>query len=347
MTEQIPQEKRWVLIILIGCISMFMAEVFAGSSQMWFIDGWSLLVTYWLYLGHLLLFLNLAIRTKRTSVPHLYLWGVLFALYESWVTKVLWFGYPGSEGPAIALVGGIAILEFSTLVFFWHPILAFVIPILVFESFALSQDSQLKVEQRIFTSHFDYLKKNNKKFFYFCLFLVLIGSVFLSFNSGFNLIVALIAVLGSIGLIYLFFKLSGRFNPNSFSIHSLRLGKLGLSIVFSYIILLYLVTFIFLLPERIPNSIFPFLFIIGFYVFIGLMLRISKPIDETIRVNNEDEEFYSAKFFFKIYGLMVGFIIIFCLIPIVGIIIGLTMFLGIFIIGPLFFLLFLKKALKK
>ncbi|MHA1467740.1 MAG: hypothetical protein ACTSP6_06635, partial [Promethearchaeota archaeon] len=95
MDDEIPHEKRWTLIILIGCLSMFMAEVFAGSSQMWFIDIWSLLVTFWLYLGHLLLFLNLAMRKKRTSIPQLYLWGILFALYESWVTKVLWAGYPG------------------------------------------------------------------------------------------------------------------------------------------------------------------------------------------------------------------------------------------------------------
>jgi hypothetical protein len=345
MAEQIPHEKRWTFIILIGCLSMFMAEVFAGSSQMWFIDGWSLLVTYWLYLAHLLLFLNLAFRTKRTSIPQLYLWGILFALYESWITKVLWSGYPGSEGPAIALVGGIAILEFFTLVFFWHPVLAFIMPILVFESFALSQNSQLKLEQKILVSHFNYLKKDNKKFFYFCLFLILIGSVFLSLNTGFNIIVALIASIGSIGLIFLFFKLSGR-NKNCFSIYSLRLGKLGLGVVFSYIIILYIITFIFLMPQNIPTSFIPFLIIIGFYAFIGIMLRISKPIDESIEVYNEEKEFYSATFFFKIFCLMIVFIIIFCLIPIIGLIIGLTIFLGMIIIAPLFFVFFLKKALK-
>jgi len=347
MTEHLPHEKRWTLFILIGCLSMFMAEVFAGSSQMWFIDGWSLLVTYWLYLAHLLLFLNLAIRTKRTSIPQLYLWGVLFALYESWITKVLWAGYPGSEGPAIALVGGIAILEFFTLVFFWHPILAFIMPILVFESFTLSQDSQLKLEQRILVSHFNYLRKDNKKFFYFCLFLILIGSAFLSLNTGFNIIVALIAIIGSIGLIFLFFKLSSRFNPNSFSIYTLKLGKTGFSIVIIYLLLLYIITFFLILPERLPTSIIPFLIIIGFYILIGGILRISKPIDESIKEDNEEKDFFSATFFFKIYCLMIVFIIIFCLIPFIGIIVGLTMFLGIFIIAPLFFLLFLKKALKK
>lgn len=347
MDDEIPHEKRWTLILLIGCLSMFMAEVFAGSSQMWFIDIWSLLVTFWLYLGHLLLFLNLAMRKKRTSIPQLYLWGILFALYESWVTKVLWAGYPGSEGPAIALVGGIAILEFSTLVFFWHPILAFIMPILVYESFALSNESPLPLEKKIFISHLPYLKKGKKKFLFFYLFLILTGATILSFNTGYNVVIAAIAIIGSIGLIYLFYKLSNKKNPNSFSIYSLRLGKKGLTIVFIYIGLLYLITFVVLLPERIPTSIVPFLIIIGFYVFIGVILRISKPTDETRFEEINESEIYNSKFFFKLYGFFLILTIVFCLIPPIAIIFAIIIFIGIFIIAPIFFILFLIKALKQ
>ena len=348
MDDEIPHEKRWTLIILIGCLSMFMAEVFAGSSQMWFIDPWSLLVTFWLYLGHLLLFLNLAMRSKKTSIPQLYLWGVLFALYESWVTKVLWAGYPGSEGPAIALVGGIAILEFSTLVFFWHPILAFIMPILVYESFALSNESPLPLEKKIFISHLPYLKKGKKKFLFFYIFLILTGATILAFNTGFNVVIAAIAIIGSIGLIYIFYKLSTKKNPNSFSIYSLRLGKKGLWIVFIYIALLYLITFVVLLPERIPTSIVPFLIIIGFYVFIGVILRISKPTEETsFEEFSVTEKIYDSKFFFKLYGFLLIFTVVFCLIPPIAIIFAIIIFIGIFLIAPLFFILFLIKALKQ
>ena len=347
MDDEIPHEKRWTLIILIGCLSMFMAEVFAGSSQMWFIDLWSLLVTFWLYLGHLLLFLNLAMRSKRTSIPQLYLWGILFALYESWVTKVLWAGYPGSEGPAIALVGGIAILEFSTLVFFWHPILAFIMPILVYESFALSNESPLPLEKKIFISHLPYLKKGKKKFLFFYIFLIFTGATILSFNTGFNVVIAGIAIIGSIGLIYIFYKLSIKKNPNSFSIYSLRLGKKGLRIVFIYIGLLYLITFFVLLPERIPTSIVPFLIIIGFYVFIGVILRISKPTEERGFEELNDTEIYNSKFFFKLYGIFLILTVVFCLIPPIAIVFAIIIFIGIFIIAPVFFILFLIKALKQ
>lgn len=347
MAEEIIHEKRWTLIILIGCISMFMAEVFAGSSQMWFIDPWSLLVTYWLYLAHLLLFLNLAIRTKRTSIPQLYLWGVLFALYESWITKVLWFGYPGAEGPAMGLIGGIAILEFFTLVFFWHPILAFVMPILIFESFAQSQDSNIDLESRIFISHIPYLNKNKKKTLLFALFLVLAGSAFLSLNTGYNLFIAVIAILGSIGLIFLFFKISSQRYSNNFSIYSLKLGNKGFSIVIIYLIILYVGFFFILLPERIPTSIIPFLIVIGFYIIIGVILRISRPSDETKTEIIDDIETYHSNFFFKLFGILLVLTIIFCLIPVIGLIIAIMIFLSLFVIGPVLFIVFLIKALKK
>ncbi|TFG05157.1 MAG: hypothetical protein EU539_09680 [Promethearchaeota archaeon] len=340
-------KMRWISILLIGCLSMFMAEVFAGSSQMWFIDPWSLIVTYPLYLAHLLFFLNLSIKTRRTSIPQLYLWGVLFALYEAWITKVLWFGYPGSEGPVLALVGGIAVFEFSTLVFFWHPVLAFVMPILVFESFTLSQESNLSLEERIFPSHLPYLKKDNKRFLYFCVFIIILGSAFLSINTGFNILVVIIAISGSIGLIFLFYYLIKQKAPNSFSIYSLKLGKKGLSIVVIYLVALYVITFIFLLPERIPSSILPILIIIGFYGFIGLTLKVSKPSDEIKGEEIEINEIYSANFFFKLFGLLLVLGIIFCLVPIIGILVALPLFIGLFLMGPVFFAIFLYKNLKQ
>ncbi|MFX0071540.1 MAG: hypothetical protein ACFFAO_10665 [Candidatus Hermodarchaeota archaeon] len=346
-SNEINYRMRWVSIILIGCLSMFLAEVFAGSSQMWFIDAWSLIVTFPLYLAHLLFFLNLSIKTKKTSIPQLYLWGVLFGLYESWITKVLWFGYPNAEGPTIALVGGIAISEFLVLVLFWHPILAFVMPILIFESFTLSQESSLKVEQRVFPSHLAYIKKYNKRFTYFCIFLIILGSVILSINAGYNLFVVIVAIIGSISLIFVLYYLINKKNPNSFSIYSLKLGKKGFIIVTSYLIALYIITFIFLLPERIPNTILPFLIIIGFYAFIGIMLKLSKPTDESSIEEIDLNEIYPASFFFKLFMLLLVLGIVFCLVPTIIIFFAIPIFLGFLVIGPIFFIKFLYKALKK
>lgn len=350
MERETTKESRWPLFLLIGCLSMVIAELFAGSSLIWFIDPWSLVVTFPLYLGHLLFFLNLAMRTKRTSIPQLYLWGVLFGLYESWITKVVWFGYPGSDGPSIALVAGIAILEFITVVFFWHPVMAFITPILFFESFTLNSDSRMKYDQRVFPSHSQMLNKNNMKSMLYYVIIMIFGACFLSNNSGFDLITVLIAGLGSFALIYLFCVLSLRKNTNSFGIHSLYLNKRGMIILTLYLGGLYLITSMFLLPERFPTDLLPYLIIIGFYIFVGLMIKITKPVEESLERFGIDEihleDYIESTFFFKIYFVFIMLASVLCVFPVLGTGITFGIFLGIFFLGPVFFIILLIIALK-
>ena len=69
--------------LLVGLIVFICAEVFSGASLgmgLW--HPWTLLLTYWLYFAHFFLLTTLAIRTGRTSLSSLYLWGVLFGLYD-------------------------------------------------------------------------------------------------------------------------------------------------------------------------------------------------------------------------------------------------------------------------
>ena len=81
---------------MIGLIVLICVEILSGASlQAGLWSPWTLLVTYWLYFAHFFFFTTLAVRTGRTSLSCLYLWGVLFGLYESWITKVIWHGYGG------------------------------------------------------------------------------------------------------------------------------------------------------------------------------------------------------------------------------------------------------------
>jgi len=221
---------RIIPILLIGCLSMLFAEVFAGASQIWILDFWSLLVTFPLYLTHLLLLLNLAMRTRRASIPQLYLWGAIFALYEAWITKVLWTGYPGSEGPILGFIVGIAAVEFIVLVFFWHPIMAFILPILIFERLSISKSEKAEKSPELLPGHFSSLSKSSLMM-RILLIMILLGSAFLAVNTGFNVFVALIASTSSVGVVLILYKIAGEF-----SIYSLKLGKLqpiGLWIVVS------------------------------------------------------------------------------------------------------------------
>ncbi|MGD0172992.1 MAG: hypothetical protein ABSC61_00960 [Anaerolineales bacterium] len=116
--------------LVIGLIVFICAEVFSGASLrlgLW--NPWTILVTYWLYFAHFFFFTTLAVRTGRTSLSSLYLWGVLFGLYESWITKVVWSGYGGGTF-AMGHIGPYGFSEIS-MVFFYHPVVSFILPLAV------------------------------------------------------------------------------------------------------------------------------------------------------------------------------------------------------------------------
>jgi len=324
---------------------MFFAEIFSGASatRFWFIDPWSLIVTWPLYFAHTLFFLNLAFRAKRTSLHQLYLWGMLFALYESWITKVLWAGYFGMP-PILGTIGGIAILEFSVLVFFWHPFLAFIMPILVFQVFVSESKSPEQVNGGILPNHTKYLipTKRNKLFL---ILLIVIGSLFLSLNTGYNIPLAIGASLGTVALIVLFAKLALR---QSFSIHSLQLGKAGFVVVTVYLVILYVVTFFILLPERIPGF-FPIILMVLIYLVIILLIKFSKPIIDELPLydSNQNERVFNFKDFLKYSFLFVGLTVILCILPQpVPIIITIIVNFAIFLLGPVIFIYMTYRALR-
>ena len=117
--------------LLVGLIVLICAEVFSGASLragLW--NPWTLLVTYWLYFAHFFFLTTLAVRTRRTSLSCLYLWGVLFGLYESWITKVIWSGYNGDGKFAMGHIGPYGFSEIS-MVFIYHPVASFILPLAV------------------------------------------------------------------------------------------------------------------------------------------------------------------------------------------------------------------------
>ncbi len=117
--------------LLVGLVVLICAEVFSGASLgagLW--NPWTLLVTYWLYFAHFFLLTTLAVRTGRTSLSCLYLWGVLFGLYESWITKVIWTGYNGDGKFAMGHIGPYGFSELS-MVFIYHPVASFILPLAV------------------------------------------------------------------------------------------------------------------------------------------------------------------------------------------------------------------------
>jgi hypothetical protein len=117
--------------LLIGFVVLICAEVFSGASlQMGVWNPWTLIVTYWLYFAHFFFFATLAVWTRRTSIWSLYLWGVLYGLYESWITKVIWAGYSADGKFVLGKLGPNGFGELS-MVFTFHPVMSFLLPLAV------------------------------------------------------------------------------------------------------------------------------------------------------------------------------------------------------------------------
>ncbi len=117
--------------LLFGFLVLISAEGFSGASVVTgFWTPWTLLVTYWLYFAHFFFFTTLAVRTGRTSLAALYLWGVLYGLYESWITKVIWYGFDGNGKLAMGRLGPFGFSELS-MVFLFHPVMSFLLPLAV------------------------------------------------------------------------------------------------------------------------------------------------------------------------------------------------------------------------
>jgi hypothetical protein len=127
-----PPQIRTKLIfwLLLSVLSVAIAEVSVASAPLAFVnpgEGVFLLVFYGC---HLLLFAWLTFRRGWPTLPGLWFAGVLFGLYEFYITKVLWVPPWGD----VLTVGYIDIAAFVVLAFFWHPFMAFILPLAVGES---------------------------------------------------------------------------------------------------------------------------------------------------------------------------------------------------------------------
>jgi hypothetical protein len=111
---------------LLGMLSTAFAEVTAGSSPFPFFHPWGLIVTTPLYTLHVVLLAGLLSRSGRLTAHGLLFAGAIFGLYEAYITKVLWSPDWGSSLPRFAEVSWLHVI---LLVLWWHPLLAFILPL--------------------------------------------------------------------------------------------------------------------------------------------------------------------------------------------------------------------------
>jgi hypothetical protein len=125
--------------LLLGLTSTAFAEVLFPTTA--FDPTTIALFAVPIYLLHSVVLAGVVYGADRVSYPALYLAGVLLGLYESYVTKVVWA--PVGDRPFV-VVGGVHTFETAGLVLFWHPIVAFVLPVTVVETVATASRRSLR-----------------------------------------------------------------------------------------------------------------------------------------------------------------------------------------------------------
>jgi hypothetical protein len=136
-----PSRGRKVAFWLIaGMLSVVCVEVPAGSTMFPFFTIWGLLVVWPLYLLHSVFLAGVVFRLGKPGFWPLYAGGMLYGMYEAYITKVVWVSFR-PEGPFFT-AGGIALFETIILVLFLHPLLAFVVPLL-FTEMLLTNSSEV------------------------------------------------------------------------------------------------------------------------------------------------------------------------------------------------------------
>ncbi len=127
--KDIPTKHQWLFWLILAAFSTFFAEVFSGSDMFPYFSAWGLLVVVPLYGLHTILLAHLVYRVKEPRFPSLVFAGMIFGLYEAYLTKVLWA--PPWGDPLI--IAEIAPVETLVLVTWWHCWFSFIIPLLVAE----------------------------------------------------------------------------------------------------------------------------------------------------------------------------------------------------------------------
>lgn len=319
--------KKTYSILLLGLLSMLFAEIFSGASQLWFFSAWGWIVGFPLYLMHTVFLLYLALRTKKVTISQLYLFGMIFGLYEALITKVLWVGYFNEAGPAWGTFLGLAVAEFPVLVFFWHPIFSLILPILTYEI----------LTQTIVIQHHNTLSKTRKKNIIIGLGLVSV-SAFIVNGNQYDILSANGAFIGSVFLVWLVFLLLKK-EPNKIS----EIIKIKVLPFVIGLIVLYGVTFAFLLPERIPQTATPYLSILAFYV-IAILLLIKTKKSELIEESISSKHYGRKDLMFGILCIIV-FVNILIWIPAVNDAIVFVFYLVYLGVGTLLFVMNVFKIL--
>jgi hypothetical protein len=246
-TENQPTKRRKLgFWILAGMMSVLFVEVPTGSTMFPFFTIWGMLVVLPLYLMHIVFLAAVVFRFGRPNFWTLYTAGVLFGMYEAYITKVLWISFR-PEGPFLT-AGGIALFETILLVLCLHPLLAFVVPLLFTEMLCTNSSEVVRglpagVRASIL----------RRRWLWLILLMAFLG--FMQFVNSPSVVHSFLSSAGNgvvMGLALLWWRKSG---GAAYSLRQLLPGHTGLRIFGALLLGWYLFWGLVIKPEAIPAVI--------------------------------------------------------------------------------------------
>jgi hypothetical protein len=260
-----PKYVKYISWLIISMLSVFFAETISGSFIYPFFSPWGILVLIPLYGLHTLVLAYIVFSFGKPRLYTLFIAGAIFGLYEAYITKVLWSPPWGAQ----IFGGGVALVELVVLVLWWHPWMAFIVPLFVSEA-AISRSREIwgglpvKV-QRLF---------NSKKNVYIALvsFAAFFGFM-QSANTGsiLNAVSAPIAAFLIMALVWLF---RNKTKGAEYNFMDLLPDKKEFLLLSGALIILYIILTLIIRPEEMPG-IGPQLLIVLIYVFLFGLLYLS------------------------------------------------------------------------
>lgn len=267
---RLPSRKiKLFFWLILGFFSVFFAEVVSGSDMFPYFTPWGLLVVVPLYTLHILVLSYIIFRPGNSGLNSnlnlytLFIAGAIFGMYEAYITKVLWS--PTWDNPIIS-VSGIALIESIVLVLWWHPFMAFIIPLFVSENLlTASKETMNCLPERL-----KQLFNSKKKYMLIPLFALLLGAIQSgnSLSPSHSLLSGFTTTLLLIALIYIW---RNKTKGTEYTMRQLLPSKKEFIVLSVLLITLYIVTGLYLRPEALPG-LMPQLIVWLAYAFLfGLL----------------------------------------------------------------------------
>lgn len=131
-SHNISLREKLVFWLFLAGLSAVSAEVVSNATLFPFFTFCGVVVVLPTYGLHALVLAALTFRKRRVTLETLFLTGAVFGLYEAYLTKIIW---NPNWGDFSLQFGGIYIIQTVLLVLFWHPLMAYILPVFFAETF--------------------------------------------------------------------------------------------------------------------------------------------------------------------------------------------------------------------